>query len=84
MLLLPLLCNLGWSLVALMGVPKNFGMPRSQIFYIAPDFGYTLLVSGVVALVWGIVRTALMWRIFRTAQAGGINSGWRADRGVIW
>jgi hypothetical protein len=65
---LPLLCNLGWSLFALVGVPKLFGMPLSQIIYIAPDFGYTLLVSGVVALSWAIARTALLWWVLRTAQ----------------
>jgi hypothetical protein len=67
---LPLLCNLGWSLIALMGVPKLFGMPLSQIIYFAPDFGYTLLVSGVVALAWGVVRMALMWWVLRTPRPG--------------
>jgi hypothetical protein len=38
---LPLPCNLGWSLFALMGVPMLFGMPLSHITYAAPDFGYT-------------------------------------------
>ena len=65
---LPLLCNLGWSLFALLGVPKLFGMPISHIIYAAPDFGYTLLVSGAIALGWGIARTALMWWVLRTAQ----------------
>jgi CubicO group peptidase (beta-lactamase class C family) len=65
---LPLLCNLGWSLFALLGVPTLFGMPLSHITYAAPDFGYTLLVSGAIALGWGIARTALMWWVLRTAQ----------------
>ncbi len=67
---LPLLCNLGWSLVALVGVPKLFGMPLSHIIYIAPDFGYTLLVSGVVALGWGIIRTSVMLWMRRAAERG--------------
>jgi hypothetical protein len=65
---LPLLCNLGWGLFALLGVPKLFGMPLSHIIYAAPDFGYTLLVSGAIALGWGIARTALVWWVLRTAQ----------------
>jgi CubicO group peptidase (beta-lactamase class C family) len=58
---LPLLCNVGWGLFALLGVPGLFGgVPLSFIRYIAPDFGATLVVSGVVALGWGIMRTAVM------------------------
>jgi len=59
---LPLLCNLGWGLFALLGVPTLFHTPLSFIRYLAPDFGTTLLVSAVVALGWGIMRTAvLLW-----------------------
>jgi CubicO group peptidase (beta-lactamase class C family) len=65
---LPLLFNLGWSLFALVGVPTLFGMPLSHLIYAAPDFGYTLLVSGVIALGWGVVRAVLVWRVLRTAQ----------------
>ena len=65
---LPLLCNVGWGLFALLGVPALFGVPLSFIRYLAPDFGGTLLVSGVVALGWGVVRTAvLLWKR-RTAE----------------
>jgi hypothetical protein len=60
---LPLLCNLGWGVFALMGVPKLFGAPLSYLIYAAPDFGYILLASGVVALAWGVVRTLLVWRL---------------------
>jgi hypothetical protein len=65
---LPLLCNLGWSLFALVGVPTLFGMPLAHLIYAAPDFGYTLLVSGVIALGWGIARTAVLWWVLRTKQ----------------
>jgi hypothetical protein len=65
---LPLLCNLSWSLFALVGVPNLFGMPLSLLRYLAPDFGYTLLVSGAVALGWAVARTALTWRGLRTAK----------------
>jgi CubicO group peptidase (beta-lactamase class C family) len=65
---LPLLANLGWGLFALVGVPKLFGMPLSHIIYAAPDFGYTLLVSGGIALGWGIARTAVMLWMRRAAN----------------
>jgi CubicO group peptidase (beta-lactamase class C family) len=67
---LPLLCNLVWGLFALVGVPVLFGgVPLSFIRYIAPDFGTTLLVSGVVALGWSILRTALAFRVLRKRGA---------------
>ena len=47
---LPLLCNLGWGLFALVGVPTLFGVPLSFIRYLAPDFGTVVAASGVVAL----------------------------------
>jgi hypothetical protein len=62
---LPLVCNVGWGLFALLGVPKLFGTPFSFIVSLAPDFGYTLAVSGVVALVWGSIRTLLALRALR-------------------
>lgn len=66
---LPLLCNLGWGLVVLLGIPAVFRAPLSHIAFMAPDFGYTLLASGVVALAWGVARTALMWRLVLRTSA---------------
>jgi CubicO group peptidase (beta-lactamase class C family) len=66
---LPLLCNVGWGLFALVGVPALFGgVPLSFIRYIAPDFGATLLVSGVIALGWGTMRTAVLLWMRRAAE----------------
>jgi CubicO group peptidase (beta-lactamase class C family) len=65
---LPLALNLGWGLFALVGVPALFGMSLSLLGYLAPDFGLILLESGATALLWGVVRTALVWRTFLTAQ----------------
>jgi len=66
---LPLLCNVGWGLFALVGVPTLFGTPVSFIVSMAPDFGYTLAASGVVALGWSILRTALAFRVLRKRGA---------------
>jgi CubicO group peptidase (beta-lactamase class C family) len=65
---LPLLCNVGWGLVVLVGLPTFVGWPLSFLRYIAPDFGTTLLVSAVVALGWGITRTAVLLWMRRAAE----------------
>lgn len=62
---LPLLCNLGWSLFALMGLSRLLGTPLSLIIYFAPDFGYILVLSGVVALVWSLLRTVVVLGLLR-------------------
>jgi CubicO group peptidase (beta-lactamase class C family) len=62
---LPLLANLAWGLLVLVGIPRLLGAPLSIMQYLVPSFGYTLLVSGVVALVWAIVRTMLAYFILR-------------------
>jgi CubicO group peptidase (beta-lactamase class C family) len=60
-LVLPLLTNLGWGLLALLW-PRLFDAPLSYLIYAAPDLGLICLISGVVALAWGIVRTiSLLW-----------------------
>lgn len=65
---LPLLGNLGWGLLALLW-PKLFGGSLSLIIYGAPDVGYSLLVSGVVALAWGVIRTVALWWVFRATES---------------
>jgi len=66
---LPLVCNVGWGLFALVGVPTFFGTPLSFIVSMAPDFGYTLAASGVIAIGWGILRTMLALRVLRKRRA---------------
>ena len=66
---LPLVCNVGWGLFTLVGVPAFFRTPLSFIIYLAPDFGYTLAASGVIALGWSILRTVLALRVLRTPVA---------------
>ena len=56
---LPCILNIAWGLLLLVVLPGLFGYPLSFFLYIAPDFGYLLLISGTIALVWSIVRTLL-------------------------
>ena len=67
---LPLLCNLGWSLFALVGLATLLGVPLALIIYFAPDFGYILVSSGVVALVWSLVRTVCVLALLRRHGSG--------------
>jgi CubicO group peptidase (beta-lactamase class C family) len=58
---LPLVLNLGWALITLVVLPKMiFGLPLLIFATGLPDLGYTLLVSGLVALGWGVLSTAFV------------------------
>lgn len=61
--------NLVWSFVLLIGVPMIMGgYPLSFLTYTTPDLGYFLVVSGGVALVWGILRTVMAYFTLRSAK----------------
>jgi CubicO group peptidase (beta-lactamase class C family) len=69
---LPLVLHLALGLVFLVGLPQGFfKVPLSYILLLVPDFGYTLLVSGLVALGWGIIRT--VWAYFALRQSGAVS-----------
>jgi hypothetical protein len=42
-----------------------FGLPLMILATGLPDLGYTLLISGLIALAWGILRTALAYSASR-------------------
>jgi hypothetical protein len=60
----PLVSNVGWGLFMLIGFPKLL-YPLSPTLLIVPDLGYLVVVSGVVALSWGILRTVLAYSALR-------------------
>jgi hypothetical protein len=70
-LALPLLLNVGWGAFALFGAPAIIRLPFGFGLYIAPDLFSLLLISGIVAIVWAIVRTAFIWRIDRRNPVAG-------------
>jgi CubicO group peptidase (beta-lactamase class C family) len=55
----PLVFNLIPAFLFLMFVPQLFGLSLSGIIYRAPDLGYVMAVSSVVALTWSMIRTGL-------------------------
>ena len=63
----PLACNLAWGLITLVGTTL-IRLPLRFLMLGAPDVGYLLLASGVIAVGWGVARTALAWWMLRAAQ----------------
>jgi hypothetical protein len=60
----PLVLNVGWGLFMLIGYPSLL-YPLSATLLLVPDLGYLVVISGVVALSWGIVRTVLAYIALR-------------------
>ena len=67
---LALALNLAWALFVLVLVPKQFGVPLLILAQGLPDLAYALLASGVIALGWGVSRTA--WAYFAFRKSGGV------------
>jgi CubicO group peptidase (beta-lactamase class C family) len=65
---LPLVLNLSWALLILVGMRRVFG-PLPVLMLGMPDLGPLLVGSGVVALGWSIVRTMLAFRVLRRRGA---------------
>jgi hypothetical protein len=63
-----LACNLAWALLVLVLLPKQLGAPLSTLAFGLPDLAYALMASGVVALVWSVVRT--VWAYFAFRKSG--------------
>jgi CubicO group peptidase (beta-lactamase class C family) len=64
---LPLVSNVGWGLFMLIGFPQLL-YPLSATLLLVPDLGYLVVVSGVVTLSWGIVRTVLAYFALRRTR----------------
>ena len=61
---LPLALNLLWALICLVVVPRVFDTPLSLLP--TSDVGLVVVVSGTLALVWGILRAVLAFVVLRT------------------
>lgn len=64
----PLVLNLIPAFLFLVFVPQLFGLSLPGTIYRAPDLGYVMLVSSVVALAWSLVRTGLAF--FALSRSG--------------
>jgi len=64
---LPLVLHLALALLFLVGLPQVLFQTSlsSRVFLWLPDYGYTLLVGGLLALGWGILRTVLAYVALR-------------------
>ena len=61
--------NLTWALLVLVLLPKQFGVPLLTLAQGLPDLAYLLLVSGVAAVVWSVLRTVWAYVAFRKHDA---------------
>ena len=64
---LSLALSLGWAVLILVLVPKQLGLSLLVAAQGLPDLAYVLLLSGMVALGWGIVRTIWAYATLRVA-----------------
>jgi len=59
--ILPLVVNLFWVGLVFFGVPSIL-MPYALMKPLAPVLAYTLIVSGLTALIWSVIRMVLVVR----------------------
>jgi CubicO group peptidase (beta-lactamase class C family) len=57
---LPLVWNTVIAYVLLVVVPDSFGAKMSVILLFQPDVGWIAVISGVFAIVWGLLRTGIV------------------------
>ena len=62
--------HLSVAALFLVVVPRLFRAPLAGLLYVFPDFGYTLLFGGVLAIGWGIVRTTAIISGIRRSMTG--------------
>ncbi len=61
--------SLGWAVLTLVLVPKQLlGLPLLVIAQGMPDLAYLLLLSGAIALCWGIARTIWAYTTLRRSR----------------
>lgn len=59
--LLSFVFNAAWALAMLRVIPGLLGGTLRFHRHFAPDFGNTLLLTGLIALAWALVHPALLW-----------------------
>ena len=61
-IVIPGVLNLAWAVVVLLGLPLAFTLSLVDSMFLLGDFAYVLVGSALIALLWGPVRTLLVWR----------------------
>ena len=64
---LPLIWNAAIAFILLVILPAAFGAKMSVILLFQPDVGWVAVISGVFALVWGLLGTGIMTSNLRQA-----------------
>lgn len=57
---LPLIWNAGIAFILLVALPSAFGAKMAVILLFQPDVGWVAVISGVFAIVWGLLRTGIV------------------------
>jgi CubicO group peptidase (beta-lactamase class C family) len=57
---LPFIWNAVIAYVLLVALPIGFGTKMSVILLFQPDIGWAAIISGVFAIVWGLLRTGIV------------------------
>jgi CubicO group peptidase (beta-lactamase class C family) len=60
--------NLGWAVLVLVLLPKQFGVSLRVLAQGFPDFTYILIGSAIVALGWAVIRTAWAYVALRKVR----------------
>jgi hypothetical protein len=64
---LPLIWNAAIAYILLVTLPGAFGAEMSVILLFQPDVGWVAVISGVFAIVWGLLRTGIVISPLRQA-----------------
>lgn len=57
---LPLIWNVALAYVLLVTLPSAFGAKMSVILLFQPDVGWVAVITGIFAIVWGLLRTGIV------------------------
>lgn len=72
----PLALHVAWASLLLLGFPQVANQSLPFLMLYIPDLGYTLVVSALLILGWGILRTALAFFVLQnTKRAGPVTPG---------
>jgi hypothetical protein len=57
---LPLIWNAAIAYILLVALPIAFGAKMSAILLFQPDVGWVAVISGIFAIVWGLLRIGIV------------------------